>query len=305
MFKVNYVEKNENRILVEEAFSHVANEMKLLGARQRTIDDYSYHFFRMCKENGVTYTEEITRTILLNYLSPEHLKNSTKRIRLKSVRAILNRFYEKEYITLNFWKDIKIANDDDIKVGTTGKELDTLISMLDFSSFVEFRDACVFLIIWETGVRLSTMSQITYSMIDVENQLLNLSGSIMKNRRSLSLPISSKLTDMLENLIEVNKEVCTYNKVENNLLFISSNGNGFITKNYTNTFTKRVAHYKKKFGLKNINPHAIRRGFAKKLLDNGVSVPVISKALNHGDLEVTTKYLHIDNKEVIDALRKI
>jgi len=66
---------------------------------------------------------------------------------------------------------------------------------------------------------------------------------------------------------------------------------------------KRFAKYSLMYGLPNINPHALRRGFAKRLLNKGAHIAFISKALGHSDIAVTTRYLHIDKEEVANNLR--
>ncbi|MFD2637538.1 tyrosine-type recombinase/integrase [Piscibacillus salipiscarius] len=53
-----------------------------------------------------------------------------------------------------------------------------------------------------------------------------------------------------------------------------------------------------------MNPHALRRGYANSLLGKGVNLALISKALEHSSLAVTTQYLDIDVEEVIDNLRE-
>jgi site-specific recombinase XerD len=58
------------------------------------------------------------------------------------------------------------------------------------------------------------------------------------------------------------------------------------------------------YGLKNINPHALRRGFAMRLRNKGADILLISKALGHSDLAVTTKYLGMEKEEVSNELRK-
>ncbi|MDZ5713549.1 tyrosine-type recombinase/integrase [Jeotgalibacillus haloalkalitolerans] len=55
--------------------------------------------------------------------------------------------------------------------------------------------------------------------------------------------------------------------------------------------------------MKNINAHAIRRAYAKNLLSKGASVALISKALGHSDLSVTTQYLDLSVEEVVTNLR--
>lgn len=66
----------------------------------------------------------------------------------------------------------------------------------------------------------------------------------------------------------------------------------------------QLSKYAIRFGLENINAHAIRRAYAKNLHNNGASVALISKALGHSDLAITTLYLDIDVEEVAKDLRE-
>lgn len=66
----------------------------------------------------------------------------------------------------------------------------------------------------------------------------------------------------------------------------------------------QLTKYSKKFGLKHVNAHAIRRAYAKNLLNKGASIALISKALGHSNLEVTTQYLDLDMEEVAKDLRE-
>lgn len=87
------------------------------------------------------------------------------------------------------------------------------------------------------------------------------------------------------------------------LIFITKYGDIISTSPTHNNIQKLLNKYAKMYGLKNINSHALRRGFAKSLLDKGANVAVISKALGHSDISVTTKYLHLDVDEVANNLR--
>ena len=57
------------------------------------------------------------------------------------------------------------------------------------------------------------------------------------------------------------------------------------------------------YGLKNITPHALRTGFAKPLHFKWANIAIISKALGHSYISVTTKYLYLDVDEVANNLR--
>ncbi|MCM3737155.1 hypothetical protein M3215_15450 [Bacillus cytotoxicus] len=52
------------------------------------------------------------------------------------------------------------------------------------------------------------------------------------------------------------------------------------------------------YRLKNINPHALRRGFAKKLLEKGANITLTSKALGYCDIAVIMRCLYLEKEEV-------
>nr|WP_245827674.1 site-specific integrase [Paenisporosarcina indica] len=150
-----------------------------------------------------------------------------------------------------------------------------------------FRDTVAILTMYKTGIRIQTLGELKERHIDYENPSINLDGSILKNHKFLKLQI-----------------VRSYYNTENTNIIITQNGlpiNNSKTSN--NAISKQLNKYSKRFGLENINAHAIRRGYAKKLLDAGASIAIISKALGYSDLGVTTQYLDLDVKEVATSLR--
>lgn len=286
---------------IRPALDNLISEMELLGYRERTLYDYNYHMERYMKLTGVVDLESMNKPSLLKYISHNDVSSATKRIRTKVMKAILNKWYNEGLLEFNFWKDIRIKVDEEVKRGVSTKEMSELLKSLDLNDFVQLRDACIFLLIWETGVRLGTIARMENDVIDFNERLVHFDGSTMKNHKPLSLPISKRLGKMLKALIETNKEVLNYNSKTISNLFISIEGNPMNAK----SFSKRVMKYKNDTGLEYINPHAIRRGFGKRLLDRGVNIAVISKALNHSSIDTTTKYLHVDNEEVIDTLKSL
>lgn len=74
-------------------------------------------------------------------------------------------------------------------------------------------------------------------------------------------------------------------------------------KSTNNAISKQLNKYSKRYELPNINAHAIRRAYAKSLYDKGANIALISKALGHSDLSVTTQYLDIEVDEVAENLR--
>lgn len=210
---------------------------------------------------------------------------------------VLNECHRREWLKRDFWSQIKIKADTEVKKGTTKDEIKEIITKLDFNNYAQFRDGVCILLMWETGVRIGTIAGLTFDMVDTEEELIRFEGKIMKNHQALTLPVTKVLLGLIIKLYEINSKSFD----EKNFLFISTGG----VESYDSIFIKRICKYRKLWGIKNINAHSIRRGFAKNLLDNDVPLVYISKALNHKSLDTTTKYLYIDEQDVINDLRML
>lgn len=233
------------------------------------------------------------------------VSNSTKLIRLKSLKAVLGRFYDRGYFRTRFWASVKIRVDSKVKQPATPEALDILLSLLDLTDYFQLRDAVAVLLMYRTGIRVTTLCKLEERHIDFNHRLLRLSGDITKNRQSLALPLDSELLSLIEALIEENDRIRRFKKVNNTYILVSKDGHGLQQVVKSNVIQKRLYNYSAMYGLKNISPHAIRRAYARNLYDRGASLPVISKALGHQDFKVTAKYLNISNEELIDSLRKL
>ena len=158
---------------------------------------------------------------------------------------------------------------------------------------------------YKTGIRIRTLGELRERHIDFENLFLNLDGSTLKNHKFLKLPIDKELADILKMLIKLKIGIRSHFSTDNRNIFITQNGLQMNTSKSSNcAISKQLNKYAKRYGLENINAHAIRRGYAKSLLDKGASIALISKALSHSDLAVTTQYLDLDVEEVASDLRE-
>lgn len=295
--------KEVTSITIEKALGTVTRQMQVTGFRKRTISDYNLHMGKFQKVTGVKYLEDITTDTIYDWLATMDVKNSTKLVRLKCLKAILGKFFDNGWIDFKFWKSINIKVDKNVKKGSTVDDINILLSLLDLNSFVGLRDAVAILTLFKTGVRSNTLGQLEEKHIDFNEMVLNLDGAILKNHNFLKLPIDEQLANLFQVLIKQNNIIRKQHNHQNQFIFITAKGTTIYSETTSNTMSKRLNKYAKKYGLENINPHAIRRGYAKNLLDKGASVALISKALSHSDLAVTTQYLNLDTEEVASNLR--
>ncbi len=278
--------------------------MRIAGNRPRTIESYEYIFNQFVEVTQIEYVEDINIDKLYHYLDVLDVQPATKLIRLKSIKAVLSKFYNNRWIKDRFWNNIQIKIDKGVKKGAKESDIDKLLQLIDQTTFIGFRDACAIKLMYKTGIRIRTLGELRESHIDFENLCLNLDGSTLKNHKFLKLPFDNDMAEMLKMLIKLNEGIRTYYDTDNLNVFITQNGLRMNTSKSSNcAISKQLNKYSKRFNLQNINTHAIRRAYAKNLHDKGASIALISKALGHSDLAVTTQYLDLDIEEVAISLR--
>lgn len=289
--------------VIDKALVTVICQMKATGLRERTICDYELHVNHFIEVTGVQFIEELNVDHIYLWLSSMEVSNQTKLTRLKRLKVFLGRCFDNGWIDINFWRNVKIKVDSPVKEGATDHEINILLSMLDLTHFIELRDAVAILTMYQTGIRVGTLSQLEHKHVNLNAKLLRIDGGIIKNHESIHLPFDEVLMRLLDVLMKQNVIIRKENRVHNDYLFITKSGGRIATSPTNNNITKRLSKYAKDYGLKNINPHALRRGFAKNLLKKGANIALISKALGHSDIAVTTRYLHLEKEEVAESLR--
>lgn len=307
LFEQSPIKTNEKKDLmkISNALTIVFQQMRINGNRERTIDSYNYIFNQYKEHNKLIYVEDIDTDSIYSYLGSLEVSDQTKLIRLKSLKAVLSRFFNNGWLKVKFWSNIHIKIDKKVKKSAKANDIEVLISLLDKSTFIGFRDTVAILTLYRTGIRIATLGGLKERHIDFENKLLVLDGAIMKNHESLKLPIDDELIKLLQTLIKQNNLIRKHYNTSNSNVFITQNGLTAIdSKSKTNVISKQLSKYSRRYGLKNINAHAIRRAYATQLLNKGASVALISKALGHSDLAVTTQYLDLDVEEVAKDLRE-
>lgn len=292
-------------ITIRRALEMIFRQLLSLGRRPRTIESYDYIFTNFTETMGIKYVHEIDADAIYDYMEQLDVALTTKQIRLKTIKAILSRFYDNDLIAYKFWTNIQIKVDTDVKEEADARDIALLLHLIDKTTFTGFRDAVAILLLYRTGIRINTLGELREKHIDFDELELILDGSIMKGRSLLKLPIDEQIADNLKRLIIENDRVRKHYGIKNDYVFITSRGVGInTTGSNTNVISRQLTNYSKIFNLKNINSHAIRRAYAKNLLKDGANIALISKALGHKDLSTTTRYLHLDVDEVAQELRE-
>ncbi|MFE3577359.1 hypothetical protein [Lysinibacillus sp. NPDC059133] len=91
-------------ITVAAALETVFKQMQIVGHRQRTIESYEYIFNQFMTVNRLQYVEDISVESIYHYLDVLEVSPRTKLIRLKSIKAVLSKFYNNSWIKDHIWR---------------------------------------------------------------------------------------------------------------------------------------------------------------------------------------------------------
>lgn len=290
---------------VTRALEIVITQMQTGGLRPRTISDYELHVKHFIEITQITTLDEASAEGVYEWLASMQVSAQTKLTRLKCLKAFLERCADNGWLGARFWRQITIKVDAPVKEGTAEADVFALLRLLDLSDFVQLRDATAILLMYQTGLRLGSVSVLEERHVDLTTQTLRLEGAIVKNREAIVLPFDERLKTLLSTLIAQNAKVRKIHGERNDFIFVTRTGTRIATSFTSNNIGKRINFYKRKYGLANMSPHALRRGFAKDIYNrSGGDLALVSKALGHSDFAVTSRYLHLDADEVADKLRK-
>jgi site-specific recombinase XerD len=130
--------------------------MRIAGNRIRTIESYDYIFNQFVQFNKLEYVEDITADSIYEYLGSLEVAQQTKLMRLKSIKAVLNKFHNNGWMKQKFWSTINIKIDKKVKKDAKANDIEMLIDLIDQNTFIGFRDRVAILTLYKTGIRIQT-----------------------------------------------------------------------------------------------------------------------------------------------------
>ncbi|MCM2532120.1 tyrosine-type recombinase/integrase [Neobacillus pocheonensis] len=243
----------------EEAFSKFVRECQLKNLRPSTIEFYNNEF-KAVKRSLVEM--EIDKDVIeLKKQDFEklilHLKEEIKIVsintRIRALSAFFNYLYRVRAVTPNPMKNIRQLRDRRRVIETL--EDDEIIRLTKFmkkqKSFVGERDLVIFLVMLDTGIRLS--ESVGIKVEDVRKNKLIIRDT--KNLNERVVYPSKKVQACLENYIKIR------GNLSHDYLIINRDNEPLKTRSIQTRFEK----YKAEVGLeKQFSPHILRHTYAKR-----------------------------------------
>lgn len=239
---------------------------------------------------------ELKRSDILAYVAST--KNAKPYI-LVQLRAFLLYLFEEGKTSENFsemFNDIRTYRREKLPSYYAKEDILKLETSVNRVSAMGKRDYAMIMLASRLGLRSSDIRSLQFSSIDWDNNLIKIKQ--YKTKNDITLPLLVEVGEALIDYITNGRP-----QSKNKSVFLSCN-NPY--REITGaTFTSVVERYVYKAGIeqkgKHNGPHSLRHSLATNLLQNGISLPIISATLGHVTTLSTMVYLGVDVNALLDC----
>ena len=284
------------------------------GASSNTVDTYRYTFILFIgflEEEGIKADrfeiKDLNRTLVLDFLEWIEGKGnsiSTRNNRLAAVFSFINYLkleypdYLDQYIEISaipLKKNVKTSVD---YIETEGIKL--IISKTDRKTIKGYRDYMIIFIMYETGVRVSELSNI--QLKDFHKAKPHYLKVFGKGNKERLIPLAKEVIDELDGYLSFSN---LKNKPLDHLLFFNNRNEPFTRAGIANIIGKYVDAARKENPLlipEKVSPHTLRHSKAMNLLQCGVNLVYIRDFLGHTSIQTTEIYARANSRIKQEAI---
>lgn len=262
---------------LEKLLIKLSNEMQLRGFTKQTKKSYIYNvsqFLKWIQKKDKKINSQNIKEYILEFSKNKDI--NTIKLRKASIKFFLINILNKENTIIEIPKMKKkeqlpkVISKDEIKEllnNIKNKKHNLMISLL-----------------YSSGLRVS-------ELIFLKKENLNLNENLIyvkrgKGRKDRTTIISKQVKEKIINHI-------TQNEFKTKYLFESNRNT-----HYTIKTVEEILKKASKTINKHVTPHMLRHSFATHLLDSGTDIRLIQKLLAHQNLETTSIYTYVSNRDI-------
>lgn len=274
----------------------------------KTAEQYDRHLkkfgeFLESENLGNLKIEDITLKIAnefrfyLHKTAQKKISSKTANAYMISLRAFL-KYLEKQDLKVLSPTKIDLIKDEVRKVEfLTTEELERLFESVSWETIQEVRDLAIMKMIYYTGLRISELTALNISDVDLRRKEFTIRGKWRKLRMIF-------LTDVAVSFIQKYLEKRTdnfsplfirHNFDEKNINLLDNESVRLSRHFITDMISKRAL---KSHITKEVSAHTLRHSFATTLLQAGADLRSIQELLGHSNISTTQVYTHVVNSEL-------
>jgi site-specific recombinase XerD len=261
-------------------------------------------FFQFLVLNNVADFKDVDKQIIRDYLAwlvDQNIEKSSLSRKLSAIRSFY-RFLLQEGIIKKSPIPVNASGrkgersflspkqNKRLPLFLTQEEMQALIYAPDVSRPEGKRDRAILELLYASGLRVSELTNLNLSDINLETHEIRALGKGDKERVVL---IGNPAADAIAEYINTSRLKLMAGKT-GEALFVSRYGARLITRR----MQKIIKKYSSLCGLdKKVHPHVLRHTFATHMLDGGADLRVVQELLGHADLSSTQIYTHITKQQ--------
>lgn len=174
-------------------------------------------------------------------------------------------------------------------------EIDAMIAAIDPSKEEALRNHTIVETLYGSGLRVSELTDLRISRIDMEQGYALVEGKGSKQR---IVPLSPASMSLIEEYLPQRARL-NIKPGNGDILFLNRRGAAMtrVMVFYIIRDLARAAGIQKK-----VSPHTLRHSFATHLLEGGANLRAIQEMLGHESIATTEIYLHLDRSRLREEL---
>lgn len=281
----------------------------------RTVEQYKRHlekFWEYLEDKNIdSFSFKVSDiTLKLAEWFRSYLYKGEKKISIKTANAymITLRSFLK-YLEKKWEKSLSATSIDLIKAEPrrveflTPEELERLFACPDTSTLIWKRDIAIMECIYSTGLRISELTWLNTSDVNLETLEFAVRG---KWRKIRVVYLTKQAAELIKIYLDARSDHLSplfirHNVHKNNIDVLEDEkmrlSRFFITKMVKDYALKAMI-------LKNISAHTLRHSFATTLLGAGADLRSIQEMLGHASITTTQVYTHVTNPQLKDIHKK-
>jgi len=169
------------------------------------------------------------------------------------------------------------------------EQLENLLAVPDVAEPSGLRDRVLLELIYGAGLRISEAVSLSVGDVDLLEGAARITG---KRGKSRWVPLPLQTRAWLKKYLENGRPKLI--KRATGVFIVSDRGKAMLRQ----TAYKKVEHFSRAAGLRNVSPHTLRHTYAVHLLKGGADLRTVQELLGHESIATTQVYTHLDLAEV-------
>lgn len=286
-------------LMLADFFTQLAVEVRASGHTVKSYQRDIRHLALYCTDKSIAQWADLNHTDIRAHIAGRHRKGlSSKSLQreLSAIRSFYNYLLKQGRVSVNPAQHIQAPKQ--ARKLPKALDVDQLSGLLEAgtSSLLEIRDLAMFELFYSSGLRLSELSALDLSDLDLPDGTLTV--RVGKGGKSRVLPVGGKAVKAIENWLQQRSVKIP---VVEQALFVSTRGTRLGQRN----IELRLEQWCKKKGIaEHIHPHMLRHSFASHLLESSQDLRAVQELLGHSNISTTQIYTHLDFQHLAEIYDK-